>query len=169
MMQSSTRRVRPGRAIVVMFMISGLMSCGSSSGGEDPVRVELETMGGESTTISAALQDRPLLVSLWAVWCQPCRRELPELQRIADSKSGVDVLAVNVGDDPERIAAFLDEMSLDLPVVIDPVGDLLTILDVGTVPATVLFDSSGTILWSHLGAVSAQQVHDAVQTYVTAN
>ena len=107
-----------------------------------------------------------MLVSMWAVWCQPCRRELPELQKISLADEGVDVLAVNVGDDPERIAEYLDEMSLELPVAIDPVGDLLTALDVGTVPATVLFDRDGTILWSHLGAVSADQVEAALSEFI---
>ncbi len=107
-----------------------------------------------------------MLVSMWAVWCQPCRRELPVLQKISRSNRSVDVLAVNVGDDPQRIAEYLDEMSLELPVAIDPVGDLLTALDVGTVPATVLFDRDGSILWSHLGAVSADQVDAALQEYL---
>lgn len=107
-----------------------------------------------------------MLVSMWAVWCQPCRRELPDLQKISRSNSGVDVLAVNVGDEPQRIAEYLDEMSVELPVAVDRVGNLLTALDVGTVPATVLFDRDGSILWGHLGAVSADQVDAALRKYV---
>lgn len=107
-----------------------------------------------------------MLVSLWAVWCQPCRRELPELQRVADSDVDVDVMAINIGDDPSRISTYVDEMSRRIPVLIDERGDLLTALDVGTVPATVLFSASGDILWRHLGAVSADQVAEALDTYV---
>lgn len=123
-------------------------------------------MAGDATTIQEYLGERPVLASLWAVWCQPCRRELPELQRISASDVEVDVLAINIGDDPQRIEEYFAEMSLELPVVIDDMGDLLTALDVGTVPATVLFDSSGEILWRHLGAVSAEQVSHALVTYV---
>lgn len=123
-------------------------------------------MDGESTSIGETLGERPMLASLWAVWCQPCRRELPELQRIADSDADVDVVAINIGDDPNRIATYFDEMSLRIPVLIDEMGDLLTALDVGTVPATVLFSASGDILWRHLGAVSAAQVAEALETYV---
>lgn len=140
-------------------------ACGTSTD-SSPARVELETMEGDSTSIIETVTDRPLLVSLWAVWCQPCRRELPELQAIFDADQGVDVLAINVGDDPQRIRDYMDEMSLDVPVAIDPVGDLLTSLDVGTVPATVLFAEDGTILWSHLGAVTSVQVNDALRRFV---
>lgn len=156
-------------AAVVLPMVLAVGGCGgSNSAGSSAVDVQLEEMDGSPTSIGDVIGERPLLVSLWAVWCQPCRRELPELQKIALSDNGVDVLAVNVGDDPQRITQYLTEMSLDLPVSIDPLGDLLTALDVSTVPATVLFGPSGSILWSHLGAVSADQVDAALREYVPA-
>ncbi|MFM8856419.1 MAG: TlpA family protein disulfide reductase [Actinomycetota bacterium] len=164
----SRRRVRRiALCLALVNASSSLTACaGSGSGPEAPAEVALETVSGSSTSITDQLGDRPMLVSMWAVWCQPCRRELPELQNISRSNSGVDVLAVNVGDDPQRITEYLDDMSLELPVAIDPVGDLLTALDVGTVPATVLFDRDGTILWGHLGAVSADQVEAALREFV---
>jgi predicted transcriptional regulator len=42
---------------------------------------------------------------------------------------------------------------------------LLAALDAATVPVTVLFDSDGTVLWSHVGAVDADQVNEALDTY----
>lgn len=160
-------------AALYLMLVSAsgsLAACvGSGSGRETAAEVALESVSGTSTSIADELGDRPMLVSLWAVWCQPCRRELPELQKISRADAGVDVLAVNVGDDPQRITEYLDEMLLEIPVAIDPVGDLLTALDVGTVPATVLFDRDGSILWSHLGAVSADQVEAALREFVPAN
>jgi thiol-disulfide isomerase/thioredoxin len=164
----SRHRPRSFALCLVLFGTSGaLAACaGSGSGSETPAEVALETVSGSPTSISDQLGERPMLVSMWAVWCQPCRRELPELQKISRSNSGVDVLAVNVGDEPQRIAEYLDEMSVELPVAVDRVGNLLTALDVGTVPATVLFDRDGSILWGHLGAVSADQVDAALRKYV---
>lgn len=163
--------VRSGRTVLaVLALLTAVLaptSCGAgTSTRTSPQHIQLETLEGTTTSIAEAIGDRPLLVSLWAVWCQPCRRELPELQRTFHSDAGVDVLAINVGDDPRRIIQYLTEMSLDLPVAIDHVGDLLTALDVGTVPATVLFDTDGTIMWSHLGAVTADQVSSALDSLV---
>ena len=168
---SSGRRRHASRwslLVGLVIFVAVAMSCqGSESSSTNAVDIELVTVNGDPTKIADLLSNRPTLVSLWAVWCQPCRRELSELQRIADSAVEVDVLAINIGDDPSRISQYFDEMSLRLPVVIDEMGNLLTALDVGTVPATVLFSSSGDILWRHLGAVSAEQVAAALDTYVT--
>lgn len=171
MKRGAPGRVAPRRmvrSLSVFGAVVMLASCGGSYEGP-PAEIRLETMDGGFTSVSDVSTGRPLLVSLWAVWCQPCRRELPELQAIWDADQGVDVLAVNVGDDPKRITEYLDEMSLDLPVAIDPLGDLLTALDVSTVPATVLFDTDGSILWSHLGAVTRERVEDALRTFVAAS
>lgn len=170
MIMSGARRRHASRwslLVGLVILVAVAMSCrDSESTASKAVDVELVTMDGESTSIGGAMSGRPVLISLWAVWCQPCRRELPELQRIANSDAEVDVLAINIGDDPRRIALYFAEMSLTLPVVIDEMGDLLTALDVATVPATVLFSPSGEILWRHLGAVSANQVAEALATFV---
>jgi thiol-disulfide isomerase/thioredoxin len=99
------------------------------------------------------------------VWCQPCKRELPALEQISVERQDLEVLAVNIGDDPVKIESFLQDNNLTLAVVIDDNGSLLEALDAATVPVTVLFDSDGTVLWSHVGAVDTDQVNEALDTY----
>lgn len=63
-----------------------------------------------------------VLVSFWAVWCPPCRRELAALAELRDrlADAGIAILAVNLGDSRERISSFLvDHPALGLPVLLD--------------------------------------------------
>ena len=129
--------------------------------------IELLKLDATTTSIGVASSDQPLLVSLWAVWCQPCKRELPVLQDISHQRDDLAILAVNIGDDPETITSFLTENELSIPVAIDSNGAMLEALDAATVPVTVLFDTDGQILWSHLGVVSADQVNEALDTYTS--
>ncbi|KGA12815.1 MAG: hypothetical protein GM46_0465 [actinobacterium acAcidi] len=147
-------------AVSLLFATACSTSSGSSVGD-----FELRNLDGTVTSIGEMSQNQPILVSLWAVWCQPCKRELPALEQISQERQDLEVLAVNIGDDPAKIETFLHDNNLTLAVVIDDNGSLLEALDAATVPVTVLFDSDGTVLWSHVGAVDADQVNEALDTY----
>jgi thiol-disulfide isomerase/thioredoxin len=65
---------------------------------------------------------RAALVNLWATWCEPCRREMPALDRLAQSPGGrgLDVLALSLDDDANLVKEFLLRYRLRLPVLLDP-------------------------------------------------
>jgi thiol-disulfide isomerase/thioredoxin len=158
------------RALRQLLLLGSLIlavACGSNSASPLTADIELLKLDGTATSIGVASSDRPLLVSLWAVWCQPCKRELPALEEISLQRQDLAVLAINIGDDPTKIAEYLQVNDLSLPVAIDNNGELLKALDAPTVPVTVLFDSEGNVLWSHLGVVSADQVNEALDTYTS--
>jgi thiol-disulfide isomerase/thioredoxin len=73
-----------------------------------------------SVDLGAALAGRPVLLNVWASWCQPCRAELPALQEYAARPGAVAVLGVDVRDDPRSALALLREIGVRLPSVTDP-------------------------------------------------
>ena len=83
--------------------------------------LDLSDLSGKAHSLSD-YRGRPVLVSFWAVWCPPCRRELAALadlhRRLADTP--IVLFAVNLGDSRERITAFLaDHPAPDLPILMD--------------------------------------------------
>ncbi|HTV26414.1 MAG TPA: TlpA disulfide reductase family protein [Xanthobacteraceae bacterium] len=98
---------------------------------------------------------RPVLVSFWAAWCAPCRRELPSLAdlsaRLKDAE--IKVLAVNLGDSAERISAFLtDHPSPGLPILLGGRGTGKA-WHVGALPVAYGVDPEGIL---RLGALGEQ-------------
>lgn len=101
----------------------------------------------------ADYRGKPVLVSFWAVWCPPCRRELAALAdlRTRLAGAGIEVLAINLGDSTERIAAFLaDHPAPHLPVLLDTNRSAAALWHVQALPIAYAVDRAGVL---RLGAV----------------
>lgn len=82
--------------------------------------LDLPDLAGVSHRLSD-FRDRPVLVSFWAVWCAPCRRELPALAalKMRLQNTDIEILAVNLSDAADRIADFLaDHPAPRLPILL---------------------------------------------------
>lgn len=113
--------------------------------------VDLSSLGG-----------RPVLINLWATWCGPCREEMPILQD-AHTKHGnkIAFLGVDTKDNPQRAAAFLQEVGVTYPQVVDLDGRLLSEhLRVPGLPVTVVIDAKGEVVKKHVGPFTAKSLED---------
>jgi thiol-disulfide isomerase/thioredoxin len=108
-------------------------------------------LDGKAT--SAARFRRPgrrTLVNLWATWCAPCRREMPELQALSARLlgSGVDLVGLSLDIEPDAdVARFAREAGVTYPIYrgrADAVQALFA-TDQLSVPLSVLVDEHGTV------------------------
>lgn len=122
----------------------------------------------------ADFRGKVVLLNIWATWCEPCRQEMPALDRL-QAKLGSDrfqVLALSVDQQGAPIARkFYDEVAIKaIPLYIDPTAKAAFVLDAPGLPATVLVDRSGREIGRHLGAVQwdAPDVVARLQRAITA-
>ncbi|WP_300713213.1 TlpA disulfide reductase family protein [Limnohabitans sp.] len=107
---------------------------------------------------SAALKGRVVVLNFWATWCGPCKEEMPSLQALqkdpsqgpSDASPAV-VIGINVKEMPSTVRRFLAAQHLDLPVVLDPQGDLTRQWGVRIYPTTVLIGADGRARWRVVG------------------
>ena len=104
---------------------------------------------GRTAALSTLLAGRPALVSFWAPWCEPCVRELPDLERLARAMSpcGAAVLGVAVGETPATVAAFTHARQLTYPQFTDERFQLADALGQSRVPTTVVFDRAARVVF----------------------
>jgi len=105
---------------------------------------------------SVSLQDyrgRVVLVNFWATWCDPCREEMPSIERLREKMAGkpFDVITVNYGEAPARVNEFLKRQRLSLPVLLDTDKKAADEWKAGGLPMTFLVDAKGNIRYSAFG------------------
>ena len=90
-----------------------------------------------------------LIVNFWTSWCQPCRKELPSLNRAwaALEQEGVAMLAINLGEEAEAVSAFLKDFPIDFPVLLDARGIYSQRWQVRALPSTFVLNPRGEIVY----------------------
>ena len=107
---------------------------------------------GEGPAVSlAGLSGAPTLVNLWASWCGPCIDELPALQAVHGSGSGLRVVGVLTQDRPRQGLAAAAGLGVTFPSVVDDQGTVLRSLGLQALPATVFLRADGTVAHTYVG------------------
>ncbi|MCB1632206.1 MAG: TlpA family protein disulfide reductase [Pseudomonadales bacterium] len=117
---------------------------------EAPAFVLPATDGTQRTL--AGYRGRYLLVNFWAVWCAPCRKEMPSMQATYDAlkAEGLAMIAIHVGPSMEMARDFATELGLEFDIVVDE-DMALTDWQVVGLPATFLVDPDGHLVAEAIG------------------
>ena len=123
--------------------------------------VNPETVGVRRVILDKYFEDeatRAVVISFFATWCAPCKRELPVLQKLYEKygPQGLKVVVVSIDKDPEevaRLAEFAKERGLTFPVVSDRFNLLARryLGNATALPSLFIADASGTIAAAHQG------------------
>jgi peroxiredoxin len=119
----------------------------------------------------AQYRGQVVLINFWATWCEPCREEMPSMQRLRErlSGKGFTVLAVNVDEPEARVRRFVTENRLDLPVLVDRNKNITRAWGVRVMPSSFLVGPDGRIRYRVVGEIDwmSDAVIDAVSRLMT--
>ncbi|MGY4100375.1 TlpA family protein disulfide reductase [Nocardia sp. R16R-3T] len=102
---------------------------------------------GKPVDLAAALEGKPALLNLWAYWCAPCAKELPDVQEYARrAGNAITVLTVHSDPDEARALALLTDLKVTLPGVLDPRAKVRIAVGAPAVlPVSVLLRADGSV------------------------
>ena len=169
---TTLQRVRPrvywplslAAAALVALLSYGVVSTGPDTSIDQSVaagkRVEapvsdLRRLGDEGTGSLAEHKGKVVVLNVWASWCDPCRTEMPLLQRTHERIESQDalVLGIDSQDASDDAMRFLRDNEIHFPSLRDRDGEYANDLGVAALPETFLIDREGRIAALRRGPV----------------
>ena len=107
---------------------------------------ELNTIDGRTLT-ERSFDGKGVLISFWASWCEPCKHELPMLERLHAQlhERGGTVVGIGIDDSAGNLRALAREHALSFPILVDDHGEAKQVFRVKGVPESFLIDKDGKI------------------------
>lgn len=106
-----------------------------------------------------------IVISFFATWCVPCRKEIPELERLQKKYPGIKFYLVDVGEDKEVVEKHLKTTPISLPILIDKYGktaEKFKVQKPGTnmavLPTLVLINKEGKVHYYKKGYVDGDEL-----------
>ena len=119
--------------------------------GQKAPSFSLPSLRGPRVTLSA-LTGHVVVVDFWAQWCEPCKRELPELDKLAKALSGkATFVTVNIDKSRDNAQALVTQLGLSLDVLLDPSGATAATYDLPKMPSSYVIDKKGIVRFVHEG------------------
>jgi peroxiredoxin len=110
----------------------------------------------------ADYRGRAVWLNFWATWCDPCKRELPDIQGLADefADDGLVVLTVNYQQSAEAARNFMEERDLDLAILLDRTGDVYDQYGLLGLPDSFFIDEDGVLRAMQIGFLKEDEMRD---------
>ncbi|MBK6855843.1 MAG: TlpA family protein disulfide reductase [Microthrixaceae bacterium] len=153
-------------ALVATTIVDGSKTSGSVPQAElEPIgevdidrllSVALTTVDGQPTTLAAHLDQRPMVLNIWAQSCVPCVEEMPLLETAHQSNPDVAFLGVDTQDRLDRAKQLAAQTGITYPWIQDPTGNFFYEAGATGMPTTLMLDRRGRILATRTGAFADQ-------------
>ena len=149
-------------AVVAVIVVEVLTASSNGTAGEPAPALPSAVLQPPKVTI-ADLRGEPALINFWASWCDPCRQEAPELERLSRTlPGGARLVGVDYTDREDAAREFIRTYDWTFPVLSDPDGVYGARYSFSGLPTTVVIDSRGRIVETLRGPQTATDLREAL-------
>jgi cytochrome c biogenesis protein CcmG, thiol:disulfide interchange protein DsbE len=156
---------------IVIFIALFLAACG----GEPPAKLNVgdiaptfqtARLDGLAAHFPATWAGRPVVIRFWADWCKFCEGEMKVIETVYQrhKANGLEVIAINTGQDRKTVEAFIKKIGVSYPALLDEQSKIAKRYGVVGLPTTYFIDAKGIVRAKVIGeADEATFEHHAVE------
>jgi len=154
--------------LLLVTLFAAGCATGKPSGPSDPSAgiqpFSARDLSGKTVNLGDHLGRDVVFVSFWATYCEPCKAEMPVLQRFHDSygKDGLAIVSVALDgpDTAAEVAPYIRKQGYTFPVVLDDSGDIAQALNPSsTAPYAILVARDGRVVRRITGFQPSEAPH----------
>lgn len=123
----------------------------------------LKDMHGKSKNMADYSKSGKItVISFWATWCSPCKKELNNMHELYDdwkAKYGLEIVAVCTDNtrNTQKVKPYVDGQGWEYDIIMDVNQDLQRAMNIVQIPHTFLLDQNGKIVYQHSGYVEGDE------------
>lgn len=143
------------RLLVIASASILFLSAFTKSDGNKLPSATVKKLDGSTINSNTFSNDgKPMIISFWATWCKPCKKELDAIaENYAELKkeTGAKLIAISIDDarSSGKVVTDVKAKAWEYEVYIDENQDFKRAMNVNNVPHTFIVDGNGQIVWSH--------------------
>ena len=151
------------KQILLSILAIAILSTISSAQNRELPNKEVKTLDGSNFNITNLENNgNPIVISFWATWCKPCKKELNNIAEVYEEwqdETNVKLVAISIDDTRSmmRVAPYVNSSEWEYEVYLDSNGELKRAMGVSTVPHTFLLNGKNEIVWQHKGYVEGDE------------
>ncbi len=153
-----------GCCALVLSSVTGFGQPSQQASAQSSIpEVSLRDSDGNLVALRSLIRPgKPTIISFWATWCAPCKKELSNYAELyADWQKAfdVEVLAISIDDsrNSAKVKSYINGVKWPFRVLLDPNEDMKRALNFQTVPFSLLIDGEGRIAYRHNSYVEGDE------------
>jgi peroxiredoxin len=131
--------------------------------GKEAPNFSLEQLNGPAITLSD-LRGKGVVLNFWGTWCEPCKSEMPALQKQYEmyKDKGLVIIGVNIGQAPATVDPFVKQLGVSFPILLDRQSQITKLYRIGPIPTTFFIDPDGEVKEIFIGVLNEAMLADKV-------
>lgn len=118
-------------------------------------KMKLKDLNNKRQELNQYYSDGPILMNFWNLACEPCKKEMKELDKLhlKYEKEGFEVVSINIDNtrSMSKVKSYVNSQKYSFTVLSDPKAELFRKMGAKVMPFVIIADSTGEIINRHVG------------------